>query len=68
MPRKVQTYKFDFTLQKTVEGKIGDFIQYGADFEEFGSGPGNYTVAIVEMPDGSVKSLPVDKIKFIIEE
>ena len=48
-----------------VEDGLGLFIQYGADYEEFETGPGNYTTAIVEMPSGIVKNLPVNQIKFI---
>ena len=45
---------------------VGDakFHQFGVDYEQFDSGVGNFTVAIVEMYDGSVMSVPVDLIKF----
>lgn len=36
------------------EFEDGIFHQWGADYEEFESGPGNYTVGIVELPDGRV--------------
>jgi len=45
----------------------GIFCQYGIDYEEFEDGPGNFTSAIVEMPDGSVKNISVDLINFIDE-
>lgn len=32
----------------------GLFHQWGAAYEEFEAGPGNYTVAIVELPDGKI--------------
>ena len=68
--RKVQTYKYKKPVSPSsvwdkVEDGIGIFIQYGADYEEFETGPGNYTTAIVEMPDGTVKNIPVENIKFL---
>ena len=42
----------------------GIFHQFGVDYEEFETGPGNYSTAIVEMPDGSVKNVPVELIVF----
>ena len=66
--RKVVVYEY-----KAVEGQIysekvpighGIFQQWGVDYEEFEEGPGNYSTAIVEMPDGSVKNVPVEMIVF----
>jgi hypothetical protein len=51
-----------YELQPT--GK-GVFIQYGVDYEEFENGPGNYSTAIVEMKDGTVKNVPVHQIRFL---
>lgn len=45
--------------------KIGYFHQWGCDCEEFEDSVGNYTVAIVELPNGEIVT-PVPKdIKFI---
>ena len=41
------------------------FHEFGLDFEEFESGPANYSVAIVELASGEVKSVPVDLIAFV---
>jgi hypothetical protein len=41
------------------------FHQFGVCYEEFESGPGNYTTAIVEWPDGTVESVMADRIRFI---
>lgn len=46
----------------------GLFHQWGSDFKEFDAGPGNYTVAIVELPDGSIVTPDADKIIFIQED
>ena len=46
----------------------GEFIQYGVDFEEFESGPGNYVTALVLMADGTVENVSVTNIKFITEQ
>lgn len=41
------------------------FHQFGCNYEEFESGAGNVTTAIVERPDGSVGNVPVECIRFI---
>jgi hypothetical protein len=41
------------------------FHCWGADFEEFESGPGNTTVAIVEWPDGSIETVLPKFIRFL---
>ena len=43
----------------------GLFHKWGHAYEEFESGPGNYTVAIVEFPDGHVEEIPVPRIIFV---
>ena len=40
------------------------FHQFGVDYEEFETGPGNYSTAIIELPDGTVKNIPVENIAF----
>jgi len=66
--RKVKTFKWekneDRTFSKVVDGE-GVFIQYGTDYEEFETGPGNFTTAVIEMPDGTVKNLALDLIQFL---
>lgn len=41
------------------------FHQWGAEYEEFESGPGNYTVAIVELPDGTIQTHMPNCIRFL---
>lgn len=49
----------------TKEIGIGNFHCWGSAFEEYEAGPGNYTIAIVEMPNGEILKVdPVD-VKFI---
>lgn len=68
--RKAQTYKYKkhdnpFAAWDKVKDGIGIFRQFGVNYEEFDNGPGNYTTAIVEMPDGTVKNIPVENIEFL---
>lgn len=44
------------------------FHQFGVDYEEFESGPGNFSVAIVEYSDGTVDLVPAHLIQFIEEK
>jgi hypothetical protein len=41
------------------------FHGFGVDYEEFESGPGNYSTAIVEWPDGRVESVRADHVRFM---
>jgi len=52
----------DTRLKKEM-GK-GKFHKWGNDFEEFGFGIGNFSTAIVELPDGSVLNHPAELIQF----
>lgn len=68
--RKVQIYKQEWPAYPGAEGKkieygIGLFHQFGVDCGEFEVGFGNFTTAIIEMPDGTVESVPVKSIKFL---
>jgi len=49
-------------LEDAVEGK---FHGWGVEYEEFESGPGNYTVAIIEMSDGSIQTLAPFLVRFL---
>lgn len=66
--RKVVVYEWQRVKGATHCEKVsighGIFHQFGCDYAEFDTGPGNYSTAIVEMPDGSVKNVPVDLIVF----
>lgn len=46
----------------------GLFHQWGCTYEEFEAGPGNYSVAIVELPDGTIiMPYPTD-LQFLPEQ
>ena len=66
--RKVVVYEYQKVKGQDYFGSVaigqGIFHQWGVDYEEFETGPGNYSTAIVEMPDGSVKNVPVEMIVF----
>ena len=40
------------------------FHQWGMGFEEFENGPGNFTTAIVEHPDGRIEEMEPSDIQF----
>lgn len=42
----------------------GFFHHWGVDYEEFETGPGPFTVGVVELDDGSVVQRPASAIKF----
>lgn len=69
MPRQVKYYGYERAVGTTKDIKIfkseATFHEFGVSYEEFESGPGNYSTAIIELPDGTVKNVPVEDIEFI---
>lgn len=41
------------------------FHSFGVDYQEFESGAGNYSTAIVEFPDGTIGNVQVENVRFI---
>lgn len=41
------------------------FHQFGIDYQEFSEGPGNFSIAIIEYPDGRVDSVRPERIRFL---
>jgi len=63
--------KVEFTYyERSKDGGVkkiisrGAFIQFGCAYEEFETGIGNYTTAIIEMEDGHIKSIPAEDLVF----
>lgn len=46
----------------------GVFHQWGSDYEEFETGPGNHTIGIVETGDGAVHMANPENIVFLDKE
>ena len=42
----------------------GRFHMWGSNYEEFETGPGNFTTAIIELDDGRVASCPAETVQF----
>ncbi|HBO6312776.1 TPA: hypothetical protein ACSPMR_005505 [Pseudomonas aeruginosa] len=67
--RRVMTMKVvcDRNGRRTGYEESGEalFHQWGVDFEEFETGAGNYTVAVVERPGGTVELLQPHLIRFL---
>jgi len=45
--------------------RVGSFDTFTTDFEELQDGVGQYPAAIVEFGDGTVKTLPLWRIRFL---
>lgn len=41
------------------------FHCFGTNYEEFHDGPGNFSTAIIERPDGTIENIPVDHVRFL---
>lgn len=65
---KLRKVKFKILLGHAYEKDFnhnGLFHQWANNYEEFESGAGNYTVALVELSDGTIKEVVPKHIKFI---
>ena len=67
--------KVEYRERKFVDGKWvitepseGMFHQWGSEYEEFENGPGNYTVGIVETPDGKIITVIPEDMRFINDD
>jgi len=56
------THRLRYVLEPQGEAM---FHQFGVSYEEFEAGPGNYTTAIVEWPDGRVESVVAEHVRFV---
>ena len=65
--RKVVFFRYERSengnYEKVAEGH-GEFLGFGVDYEELNNGAGTFSTAIIELPDGSVKNIPVELIVF----
>jgi hypothetical protein len=41
------------------------FHAFGTNYEEFETGAGNFSTAIVEWPDGTISNVPVEHVRFL---
>jgi len=64
---KVFVWKFNNDIKKNekVEKRTGIFHEFGCNYEEFETGAGNYSTAIIEYKNGEIENVPVDLIQFI---
>ena len=68
--RKVQVYETVYSKEenkqiKTLKDEVFSFHKWGAEYEEFETGAGNYTVAILEKENGDITTYFAHQIKFI---
>ena len=67
--RPVKVFKLWATKESGLGFRKDDghamFHEWGCDYDEFESGPGNYSTAIIERDDGTVENVPADLIQFI---
>lgn len=64
----VSKIKYQHGVGRIADGEPyeANFHAWGCNFEEFENGAGNYSVAIVELADGSIESISNPEwIKFI---
>ncbi len=67
--RTVKVFKYEKkagdTFMTKVEDGEAEFHQWGMDYEEFDSGAGNFSTAIIERVDGKVENVPAEMIEFM---
>ena len=62
--RKVIVYKITWDNKREATA-TAMFHQFGINYVEFESGPGNHTTAIIEYEDGSLDNVPVELVQFV---
>ena len=68
---KVEVYKWEHTIEdgKSFNWKVYEcdavFCSWGVDYEELENGIGNYSTAIVQLSDGSIKNVECSLIRFL---
>jgi hypothetical protein len=63
VPKTIEgSYRTQYVVEPCGEAL---FHQFGVGYEEFEAGPGNFTTAIVEWPDGRVESVPAEHVQFV---
>jgi hypothetical protein len=60
---KVQTDTRNYMELK--EQGAATFLAFGVDYDDLDFGVGNYSTAILELDDGSVLNIAVERIRFI---
>lgn len=70
MGRKVKVFELKHIDGKWEKVEKGEaiFHQFGCDYQEFETGAGNFSTAIIERPDGQVENVPAEFIKFMDRE
>ena len=63
MSRRVKVFKYE-NMEKVEDGQA-TFHEWGCDYEEFETGAGNFSTAIIERDDGTVQNVCADLIQFI---
>ena len=67
--RRVRYYEYEKMQGKTYHDKVlrGEalFHGWGVDYEELDTGAGNYSTAIIELDDGTVRNMPVEMVEFL---
>lgn len=63
----MRNVKYKSNYQTTEYDAEGVFHQWAQSYEEFESGPGNWTYAIIERPDGTIAQINPGMIQFTKE-
>lgn len=61
---RLERFKGNTHLSKVPDGEA-DFHGWGCDYEEFESGPGNFSTAIIERDDGTIETPQAGLVQFI---
>jgi len=68
--RKVIWYEYERTTEpgknymEKIEQGEALFHQFGVSYEDFETGPGLFTTAVIELPTGEVRSIDCELVKF----
>lgn len=63
--REIKVYRWEQNPPVKVFDSYGLFHQIGCNFDEYETGPANYSTAVVEMPDGTMRNTDIEMIEFV---
>lgn len=62
---KYYKYSKDIGRYRQISFELGYFNSWGIDYEEFETCTGNYSIAIVELPDGKIVKVNPSDLQFL---
>jgi len=61
----IQSVEGNKSFRKKVSNGKAKLLSFGVDYEELSHAAGTFSTAIIKLPDGTIRNIPVENIKFM---